>query len=111
MSATSAFVPCLLPAILELLVLAWGVFFISASREREPQLKARNFAKSLRVASSTINSKMKKRRLGQPTADADGESRPEWDAARNDRNFPTVSESGAREDVSRETGASIIIKS
>lgn len=106
MPASSAPVPCVVPTTPELLVLAWGFFFISQSSEREPTLKARNFTKSLKLASSSVNSKMKKRRRGQPNADADHEQEQEWGAGGGDRHMARANESGASEEVSPETGAS-----
>ena len=89
----------------ELLVLAWGVFFITKSRDTEPTLKARNFAKVLQRGGSK---KRKRRKLDSAAAaEASGHDGPrpqDWDSASDDdRNDSSASDSGAIEKVRRET--------
>lgn len=89
----------------ELLVLAWGVFFITKSRDTEPTLKARNFAKVLQRGGSN---KRKRRELDSAAAaEASGHDGPrpqDWDSASDDdRNDSGASDSGAIEKVRRET--------
>ena len=84
-------------ATVELLVLVWGVFFISASRETEPTQKARNFAKSLQRASSMMNKKTSTTQREQPGTD--DEQQPDWDAGGGDVYISSSSESGAKNGV------------
>lgn len=84
-------------------MLAWGVFFISTSREAEPTLKARNFAKPLQRASSSMNKKMTARQREQSLPD--DEQQPGYDAG-DDVSVSSSNESGARDGVRLQHGLS-----
>lgn len=73
------------PALPELLVLAWGIFFITKSSDTEPTLKARNFVKVIQRGGGT---KKRKRRKIDPAAEEEaghgGARPPDWDSGSDD---------------------------
>lgn len=63
----------------ELLIILWGLFFIATRHDREPELKARNFAKSLRVGKDIVT---RRRSLSvERSSVRSTEERPHWEAA------------------------------
>lgn len=89
----------------ELLVLAWGIFFIAKSREADPTLKARNFAKVIKLGGAT--KKRKRRKLDSSAAEEagiDGARPPDWDSSSDEDGAHLsggASDSGASEKVRR----------
>lgn len=88
--------------------MAWGVFFITKSRDTEPTQRGRNFGKVLqRVAGK----ERKRRKLGSAAAAEkaghDGTRPSDWDSRDDDRRSSSgVSDSSASEKVTRERGES-----
>eukprot|EP00752_Nemacystus_decipiens_P003200 g2961.t1 len=68
----------------ELLVLAWGVFFITRSRDTEPTLKARNFAKTLKRGGSLKRKRPKIDSAAAEESGRDGPRPPDWDSSDED---------------------------
>ncbi|CAM9629863.1 unnamed protein product [Scytosiphon promiscuus] len=70
----------------ELLLVAWGVFFISARRESEPEYKARNLSKSIKEGRAVVSKGFRlSRGVAAPrpadtTTEARTEARPDWEA-------------------------------
>lgn len=87
----------------ELLVLAWGVFFITKSRDTEPTLKARNFAKVLRRGDSKKRKRRKLDSAATEEAGHNGPRPPDWDSSSdNGSDASGASDSSASEKVGRE---------
>ena len=82
-------------------MLAWGVFFITKSRDGQPTLKARNFAKVLQRG----DKKRKRRKLDSVAAEEagqDGPQPPDWDSISDDDvRFADARDSGVNEKVRR----------
>ncbi|CAM9747341.1 unnamed protein product [Ectocarpus sp. 8 AP-2014] len=66
----------------ELLLILWGLFFIATREEREPKMKARDFAKTARTTKELVT---RRRSLSVDSAAASTtsavEQRPQWEAA------------------------------
>ncbi|CAM9809602.1 unnamed protein product [Ectocarpus sp. 4 AP-2014] len=67
----------------ELLLVLWGLFFIATREEREPKMKARDFAKTARTTKEIVT---RRRSLSVDSAAASTtsaavEQRPQWEAA------------------------------
>lgn len=84
-------------------MLAWGVFFITKSRDAEPTLKGRNFAKKLHFGAP--EKKRKRRKLDSAAAERaghDGPRPPDWDPSSDDDVHASgASGSGVYEKVGR----------
>ncbi|CAN0024831.1 unnamed protein product [Ectocarpus sp. 12 AP-2014] len=66
----------------ELLLILWGIFFIATREEREPKMKARDFAKTVQATKEIVN---RRRSLSVDSAAASTtpavDQRPQWEAA------------------------------
>lgn len=83
------------------MVLAWGVFFITTSRDTEPTLKARNFRKTIeRVASSKKRKRQKLDSAVADNCDPNAPSPPDWESSDGDGIHASgASDSGASKKV------------
>lgn len=66
----------------ELLLIFWGVFFIATreEREREPKLKARNFAKTLQTGKEIVT-RRRSLSVDSSVPPPQAEERPHWESA------------------------------
>lgn len=87
------------PALPELLVLAWGVFFVTKSRGAEPTLKARNFTQVLQRGASKKRKRRKFASIAAEEAGGDGARPPDWDLSDDDIHVSDGSDSGLSDEV------------
>ncbi|CAM9243448.1 unnamed protein product [Scytosiphon promiscuus] len=66
----------------ELLLVAWGVFFISTMRQSEPEFKARNLRKAIKQGKAAVSKRLGRSRAAATPQNADpaDENRPDWEA-------------------------------
>ncbi|CAM9883937.1 unnamed protein product [Scytosiphon promiscuus] len=65
----------------ELLIIFWGLIFIATRENREPELKARNFAKSIRTGTEIVQRRRRSGSVDVCASASRAEERPQWEDA------------------------------